>query len=176
VLTIDPGHAENWNYLGVALFRLKRYAQAQDAYERALALDPKNAMAHTNLGALLLARFMATRDAGWLDKARAAFARAIALDKRAAAAYNGRGAAFKFAGQVEPALADWEKALELQPDLTDACFNIAITLIAAGRKNEAAGYLARLRERFLPLLSSRDRETLRRLLAEVESGGAKDAR
>jgi len=176
VLAVDNGHAENWNYLGVALFRLKRFAQAQEAYDRALALDPENAMAHTNLGALLLARFMASRDAGWLDKARAAFTRAIALDNRAAAAFNGRGAAFKFAGQVEPALADWEKALELQPDLTDAYFNIALTLIASGRKDEAAGCLDRLRERFLPLLSTRDRETLRRLLAEVESGGAKDAR
>ena len=171
VLAADAGHGENWNYLGVALFRLKRFAQAQEAFDRSLALDPGNAMAHTNLGALQLARFLASRDAGWLDKARAAFARAIELDNRAAAAFNGRGAAFKFAGQVEPALADWRKALELQPDLTDACFNLALTLIAAGRKDEAAGYLARLREQFLPRLSARDRETLRRLQA---AAGAKD--
>lgn len=164
-LAVDADNAENWNYLGVALFRMKRLDRAQEAFDKALALDPRQAMAHANLGSLLLARYLPGRDAGRLAQAQAAFNRAIELDGRSAVAYNGRGVAFKFAGQVEPALADWKKALELQPDLTDAYFNIAITLIAAGRKDEAAGYLDRLRERFLPLLSARDRATLQRLLA-----------
>jgi tetratricopeptide (TPR) repeat protein len=165
VLAADAGNAENWNFLGVALFRMRRLAQAQEAYDKALALDPANAMAHANLGSLLLARYMAGKDTGWLARAQAAFTRAIELDGRSAAAFNGRGAAFKFAGRMEPALADWEKALELQPDFTDAYFNIALTLIDAGRRDEAARCLDRLRERFLPLLSTRDRETLQRLLA-----------
>ncbi|MCU0236814.1 MAG: sulfatase-like hydrolase/transferase [Acidobacteria bacterium] len=167
VLAADAGNAEAWNYLGVALFRTKRLAQAEEAYGKALALDPRQASAHANLGSLLLARYLADRNANRLERARAAFTRAIELDGRSAAAYNGRGAAFKFAGGLEPALADWKKALELQPDLTDAYLNIGLTLIAAGRKEEAAGYLQRLRERFLPLLSARDRETLQRLLAEA---------
>jgi arylsulfatase A-like enzyme/Flp pilus assembly protein TadD len=165
VLAAGDGSAETWNYLGVALFRMKRLAQAEEAYGKALVLDPRLAAAHANLGSLLLARYLADRDAGRLERAQAAFDRAIELDGRSAAAYNGRGAAFKFAGRVEPALAAWQKALELQPDLTAAYFNIALTLIAANRKDEAAGCLDRLRERFLPLLSARDRETLQRLLA-----------
>jgi TolA-binding protein len=55
--------------------------------------------------------------------------------------------------------------LELQPDFSDAYFNIAVTLIAAGRKAEANDYLQRLQAQYLKLLSAADRAVLRRLLA-----------
>ncbi len=166
-LADDPADAGNWNYLGVAYFRQKKFALAAEAYAKALALDPENAQACSNLGALYLARFVASRDEALRLKAVDAFDRAIGLDARSVAAYNGRGAALQFAGQLEPALRDWRKVLELQPDFTDAYFNIAIALIAAGRKTEANGFLLRLQGQFLQLLSARDRESLRRLLAEA---------
>ncbi|HEX7502954.1 MAG TPA: tetratricopeptide repeat protein, partial [Acidobacteriota bacterium] len=169
VLADDPADAGNWNYLGVAYFRGKNFALAADAYAKALALDPENAQACSNLGALYLARFVAARDEALRLKAVEAFDRAIALDARSVAAYNGRGAALQFAGQLEAALRDWRKVLELQPDFTDAYFNIAIALMGAGRKAEANGFLSRLQGQFIRLLSSRDRESLRRLLAA--SGG-----
>lgn len=165
VLASDPADSANWNYLGVAFFRMKNFVKADEAYEKSLALDPHNAMAYSNLGALHLARYVAAKDEASREEAVADFDKAIDLDAKSVAAYNGRGAAFKFAGQVEAALADWRKVLELKPDFTDAYFNIAVTLIAAGRKAEANDCLQRLQAQFLPLLSPRDRETLQRLLA-----------
>ncbi|MBN2346611.1 MAG: sulfatase-like hydrolase/transferase [Candidatus Aminicenantes bacterium] len=164
VLAADPGSSENWNCLGAVHFRRKDFAAAEEAYAKALALDPANAMAHANLGALFLARYVATRDEAQRQKALAAFNEAIALDERLAAAYNGRGAAYRFAGQVEPALADWRQAVDLRPELTDAHFNIAVTLLAVGRKAEARECLERLRSQHGDLLSASDRQRLQRLL------------
>lgn len=165
VLANDPADSAGWNYLGVAFFRMKNFVKANEAYLKALALDPGNAMAYSNLGALHLARYVAAKDEAMREEAVAAFNKAIALDAKSVAAYNGRGAAFKFAGQVEAALGDWRKALELNPDFIDAYFNIAVTLLAAGRKAEANDCLQRLQAQFPRLLSARDRETLQRLLA-----------
>ena len=147
---------------------MKEYAQARDAYDKALALDPGNAKAYANLGALYLARYVAEKDEAWLGQAAAAFGKAIGLDPELAAAYNGRGAASKFAGRIEPALRDWRKVLELRPDFIDAYFNIAVTLIALGRKAEAGEYLETLQSRYAQLLSAGDQQALRRLLAEAE--------
>jgi arylsulfatase A-like enzyme/Flp pilus assembly protein TadD len=167
ILANDPADSANWNYLGVAFFRMKNFSKANEAYEKALALDPENAQAYANLGALHLARYVATKDETRREEAVAAFNRAIELDAKLISAYNGRGAASKFAGQVEAALTDWRKVLELKPDFTDAYFNIAVTLIAAGRKAEASDTLQRLQLQFPQLISVRDRETLQRLLAEA---------
>lgn len=165
VLANDAADSANWNYLGVAFFRMKNFGKAYEAYEKALALDPQNAMVYANLGALFLARYVAAKDETLREEAVGAFNKAIELDAKSVAAYNGRGAAFKFTGQVEAALADWRKVLELQPDFIDAHFNIAVTLIAVGRKVEANDYLQRLQTQFLQLLSASDRAVLRRLLA-----------
>jgi len=167
VLAADAGDSSNWNYLGVAFFRMKNFIKANEAYEKALALDPQNAMAYANLGSLYLARFVAAKDESVRVKAVSAFNKAIELDAKSVAAYNGRGAACKFVGQDEAALEDWWKVLELQPDFIDAYFNIAVTLIAAGRKAEASDCLQRLQARYFKLLSAADRAVLRRLLAAV---------
>jgi Flp pilus assembly protein TadD len=165
VLAADEGDGANWNYLGVAFFRKRDFSRADEAYARALALDPGNAMAYANLGTLYLARFAAEKDGAFREKAVGFFNKAIELDGKSVAAYNGRGAAYQFAGQVEAALADWKRALDLQPDFTDTYFNIAVTLIAVGRKSEANDFLQRLQAGYFTLLSAADRAALERLLA-----------
>lgn len=45
-----PGDAEIWSNLGVALEAVGQYAEAGDAYRRALELDPSNGKIHRNYG------------------------------------------------------------------------------------------------------------------------------
>lgn len=45
-----PGSAEIWNNLGVALEAVGQYAEAGDAYRRALEIDPSNRDIHKNYG------------------------------------------------------------------------------------------------------------------------------
>lgn len=52
-LAADPGHAPGWNRLGIAYRRTGRFAEAQLAYERAIALDPAFVDPERNLAILL---------------------------------------------------------------------------------------------------------------------------
>ncbi|MGB8692693.1 MAG: tetratricopeptide repeat protein [Steroidobacteraceae bacterium] len=48
-----PGNARAWDELGLTLRRLGRFAEAREAYQRAVAADAAYAAAHRNLGVLL---------------------------------------------------------------------------------------------------------------------------
>ena len=50
--------------------------------------------------------------------------RAIGIDPGLANAYNGLGVAYARQGQMDRAIVEWRKALELRPDLTDARDNL----------------------------------------------------
>ena len=41
VLQREPNHVNGWCYLGIALHDLRKYSQSVEAYQRALALQPK---------------------------------------------------------------------------------------------------------------------------------------
>lgn len=58
-----PTDAEAFNRLGRALMELGRYAQAREAYQQALELDPYNAIAKKNLSRLSLLQEEETRAA-----------------------------------------------------------------------------------------------------------------
>src|ERR1700758_4968198 len=53
LLARDAADAESWGILGMALANRRQFAEAEHAYRRAIALDPKSKVAHHNLGALL---------------------------------------------------------------------------------------------------------------------------
>ena len=50
---VGPMTAENHAYVGNAYFRLDELQEARVAYQRAVALDPKEARYHSNLGSVL---------------------------------------------------------------------------------------------------------------------------
>ena len=50
----DPDNADAWNLTGYANRKLGRTAEARQAYDRALELDPKHKRAHEYLGELFL--------------------------------------------------------------------------------------------------------------------------
>ena len=79
------------------------------SYKKAIESDPKNAMAHYNLG-------LALRGKGQLDAAIACYNKAIELDPRFADAHHGLGHALHDKGQFGPAIASFKKAIELNPN------------------------------------------------------------
>ncbi len=54
VVAAKPKDADAWNYLGFSNRKLKRFDQALDAYQKALAINPKHRGAHEYLGELYL--------------------------------------------------------------------------------------------------------------------------
>lgn len=78
------------------------------------------------------------------DNAQAvhAFSDAIVLDNSRATYYNGRGLAYYGMHKLEPALADFEAAVRMDPSDASARYNTACALALLGRKNDALEALA----------------------------------
>ncbi len=167
VLHLQPRRSDVWIFLGIAHFRRGEFGKALGAYEQALALEPGSASAHNNLGTLYLAMFLRRKNQDLLVKAMDAFNQALGRNPRMESAYNGRGTAHKFSGKNEEAVADWQKAIELNPGYIDPYFNIGITYLEKGKPKEALRYLNSCLARHADSLSPAELDRLRRLIAEA---------
>ena len=99
-------------------------------FNKAIALDPKLASAHCNLGYVLA-------DKGQLDEAIACFKKAIALDPKLAIAHNNLGNAPRNKGQLDEAIACFKSVIELDPKHALAHNNLGSALNAKGQLDEA---------------------------------------
>ncbi|MFQ6038804.1 MAG: tetratricopeptide repeat protein, partial [Candidatus Aminicenantales bacterium] len=163
----DPANAEAWNGLGVVHYKKRQYPDALEAYRRAVALDPRLASAHSNLGALYLRMALEKRDPRLMKEALRSFDRAIAENPALASAYNGRASAHAFNNRPEQAIRDWKKALEFNPGFVEVYFNLGIMYLKTGRKAEARKILETCRERFFETLPPEEQGRLERLIAEA---------
>ncbi len=168
ILRLQPQRSEVWIFLGIARFRRQEYGQALNAYEKALELDPRSSAAYNNMGTLFLTFFLRKKNQDFLAKAMDAFNQALRYNARMESAYNGRGTAFKFSQKNEEAIADWKKAIELNPGFIDPYFNIGITYLETGNPAEALHYLNACLAECSGQLSATDLDRLRRLIAEAE--------
>jgi protein O-GlcNAc transferase len=161
----DPGEAETLNELGVVCFETGRRREAADLFERAVALDPRDAVFRCNLGNALAAsgrpeaavahyreailadprlaqaHFLlgnALRDLGRDEEAAAAYGLAIGLDPRLAAAERQLAAVSRRLGRKEAAIAAYRRALAIEPDRPTIRFNLGNLLREQGRLEEAA--------------------------------------
>lgn len=120
-VTKRPTNARAWNMLGVELGLLGRRAEAAEAYQRALEVEPHHAQAAFNLGNLHL---------GAGEFARAAELYAIAArgePGRAEVRFN-HGSALALSGRAREGMAEWRAALELAPELVPARRRLAWAL------------------------------------------------
>jgi Flp pilus assembly protein TadD len=96
----------------------KRKAEAIDAYERALLVDPQRVDALINCGTLHY-------EGGNLEKATEFFERALALDEKSALAHFNLGSVLEEVGEMEEARRHLRQAVCLEPDYSDAHYNLA---------------------------------------------------
>jgi tetratricopeptide (TPR) repeat protein len=147
---------------GQRLFRVGRYSQANLDFDRAIAIRPTYAEAYlfrarsaravndlqpaiTDYSASLRlqpnAQAFVERGRAYIDSDNYALAKAdgdsaVALDAGLAPAYNLRGSAQRGLGDLQGALADFTKAVELGPDL-DNHYQRGAILQMLGRPKEA---------------------------------------
>ncbi|MCS6841548.1 MAG: tetratricopeptide repeat protein [Roseiflexus sp.] len=105
-------------------------AQAIAAYDRALELDPKNAIACYNRG-------LARRAQGDLTQAIADYTCAIELNSEYVSAYLSRGSARRAQGDLAGALADYKHALKLDPRSANAYIGRGLTYYDQGNLTQA---------------------------------------
>ena len=128
-LAVDARHFLN---RGRGLDSEGRTAEAIEAYQRAIELDPSMAQAHANL----VGSFGRT---GEIDRAEAHYATALALNPNLEELHNNWGVVQASRGDPAAAAAAFRRALELNPNSAGANANLGVALLAAGQLDEAAG-------------------------------------
>jgi tetratricopeptide (TPR) repeat protein len=149
---------------GNALQHLGRLEDAVESYRRAIARNPLDLAAHEELNELLYrlgddANFLRSYDdvallypeigelplhkgnflflRGEFERARDAFARAGDLLRDSVTPHDGLALALARLGQFDPAIAEHEIALNMEPENTHAWRNFAQTLLEAGDPKRA---------------------------------------
>ena len=155
--TLADPDAESLNALGIAYAQDERPADAARAFQRVLAIDPTNGLAHQNIGTLHLR-------AGRLREALASLDQALAIDPTLPGAHTARGVVLSRTGRRAEAWDSWRRALALDGSELNALYNLTVELFEAGQASEAATY----GERFLaiaPSSAARDVARVRALMA-----------
>jgi len=110
--------------------------EAEEAYHRAIHLDPGLANAYTNLGNL---RFRA----GAVEDARVLYEKAIEVDPDQPEAHYNIGYIFYEDDEFDRALESFVRSVEIDPGFADAHFNLAMTLFRMHRDAEARAHWRR---------------------------------
>ncbi|MDJ0764293.1 MAG: tetratricopeptide repeat protein [Myxococcota bacterium] len=109
-------------------------AKAEEAYHKAIHLDPTLATAYTNLGNVMYRR-------GAVEDARTLYQKAIEVDEQQPEAHYNLGFLEFEAGQLEAAEHCFTRALHLDSTFADAHFNVAMTLLRLGKVDRARHHL-----------------------------------
>ena len=129
---------------GGALARIGRTREAIATFEKALAIDPTNAQAKSNLGTV----YLMTHD---YARARQVMEESLRLDENVARAHNALGVIAFENGRADEAVSHWKRAVEINPREWDTLSNLCRVLIEQKREAEAWPFV----ERFLREAPSR---------------------
>jgi arylsulfatase A-like enzyme/Tfp pilus assembly protein PilF len=118
------------NLLGIALSDSGRQQEARVVLERAVAADPKNALAYQTLGMVALRQDQPQQAKQYLEKA-------VELNPQLAIAWNTLGVARYRLEGPSSALDAWQRSVTLDPRQFDALFNLGLVAAQAGRREQA---------------------------------------
>jgi len=105
---ITQSTTEQWVKEGTALYNLKQYGEAIDAYDQAIRFDSTNARFYSNKSYTLI-------ELKRYEEAIAACDQAIRLDSTNACAYNNKGCALIELKRYGEAIAAYDQAIRLDP-------------------------------------------------------------
>jgi len=136
---LAPGDVPTLNALGLCLANLQRPAEAIEAFDSAIAVDPTFAPAHFNRG-------WVSEEVGELDQARSSFQTAVRLNPRDPLPHA------RLAGLAARA-SDWGAARALAERALAGQSGQPTAVLALAGADVAEGALDAARERLLPLLA-----------------------
>ena len=130
VLAADPGAADAWNMLAVALCQQNRLEAAAEAAERATTLRPKIAPYWLTRGNIAAARQLER-------EAQASFRRAVETKPDFTEAHYWLGRSCEREGKLTDAVAAYRAALRGAPEVAEIHYHLARALLGAERWHEA---------------------------------------
>ena len=141
---MPPDDVEALNSLGIALGAAERYDEAIRTFDRVIALDPTNALAHQNHGSMRLRQALASADnaerIAKLQQAEAMTRKALERDPGLAGAHTIMGVILSLTGRKGEAIDSWKRAVALDGSEFNALYSLWLELAAAGRRDEAVTY------------------------------------
>ncbi len=137
-LNKDAETSAVWFAIGYEL-EISDPKEAEEAYRKAIELDPKNADALVNLGRL-------RHEAGDVRAAEALYRRALHVRPKDATAAFDLGVALEDQGRTEDAAEAYETALRMDAEHADAHFNLAGVLERLGKREHALQHLKACRK------------------------------
>lgn len=120
-------------FLGEALFAVGKNEESLSAFQKALEIEPDNAIARYNYGSVL-------QELKQYEQAVKEYDKAVALDPGLAKALNNRGMTHHLLGNHRNAVADLQKALALDASVAEFHNNLGVVLSHLGKKKTAHGY------------------------------------
>jgi tetratricopeptide (TPR) repeat protein len=159
-ISLDPGLAEAYYYLGLSLWQLGQRNEAVETTERAFELDARlraraqrealykpiwdhrdklnaRGSADTEDEERWVQEGLALAKQGRYDEATRAYRRALAANPENALVLNWSGYANFRSGRHRRAVEDLRRAIELEPGYAEAHYNLALALWAAGDADAA---------------------------------------
>lgn len=110
---------------------------AVSVFQHALQLDAKYAPAHAGLGEAYWKKYLATRDAHWVDAARQSCDRALGLSEEESSPHRCLGTINSGMGLYEKAVEEFEHALAREPDDEVGHIGLAMAYDRLGLKKRA---------------------------------------
>jgi Tfp pilus assembly protein PilF len=131
-LQIEPNSIPALAYLATSFLERAEYLQAVKVYERAVALEEKNAVLHYLLADTLLK--IPESDARRVEKH---LTRAVQLDPKLSSAHLALGKLYARAENWQRALAEFEQAAQFAPESAEAHYQLGRTLARLKRADES---------------------------------------
>ena len=134
---LDPTDSDDWFATGVELEEIDP-RKAQEAYERAVAVDPAHLAAWTNWGRL-------AHEQGQLKKAENIYRRALSHVQADSVLMFNLGVVLEDLGRTRAALEAYQQAITEDPTLADCHFNLARLYETFGQPQHAIRHLGQYR-------------------------------
>lgn len=145
----DPNYVTAWNMQGLILMELREDANAREAFDRAMRLEPNNSEVLNNYG--------------WFLCLRNEHARGLEMMQRAAAdplyptpekSYLSSGLCMRRANRIAESEQYLRRAIAIRPDLIGALYNLAEITYERGEFKDAEAFLNRYLRVTSPTLDS----------------------
>jgi tetratricopeptide (TPR) repeat protein len=148
---IDPNFQQAWK-----LFFARNYVESEKLFRKVLGDEPKNPHAMNGLGWSLINQEKYAEAKPWINQA-------IDIEKEHWGALSGLGVILKHEGDIDGAVAVWERIATNAEGPNDATANLADVAMEREQYDKALGYYQKLLE-WYP-----DREIIREKIAEIEA-------
>ncbi len=146
---------ETLNALGIALTDAGRPAEGLAAFDRARAIQPRNAQSFQNAGLALL-------QLGRLEEARQSLETALSISRRSPRSLNALGVVYSRLGEPGKAIEAWKRCVEVDPEQFEALYNL-------GRLAGNQGDLALARQALTRFANTAPPSRYRKDIAEVRA-------